>query len=103
MEDFECSAEIQSSGVHGRGLFATRSLQAGNLIFRKPRPLIATLDLARHDDSCANCFNSKLSEISLRMDDANVSAFDAKKCTACRVVSYCSKVRDVLRPFRQPH
>jgi hypothetical protein len=88
----KCFAEIKKSGVDGRGLFATKSLKAGELIFQKTRPLVTALDFTRQDDTCSNCFRSKLSELAVSSHGSVDASFGAKKCTGCRMVSYCSKV-----------
>jgi hypothetical protein len=94
MNSIECFAEISKSGIDGRGLFATKSIKAGQLIFRKSRPLVAALDVSRLEDTCANCFRSKLGE---GVYGAGVAGqiTDVKKCTGCRMVAYCSKVREL--------
>ncbi|KIW03676.1 uncharacterized protein PV09_04997 [Verruconis gallopava] len=83
----ESFAEIKKSGVDGRGLFASKSLKAGESIFRKARPLVAALDVPRLEDTCVNCFRTKLSEG--LYDEA--ATLEIKKCTGCRIVAYCGK------------
>jgi hypothetical protein len=89
-------AEVKKSGIDGRGLFAKKSLKAGELIFKKKRPLVAALDPARQYDTCASCFRSRLSELLNTDDESGDAAFDAKKCTGCHYVAYCSKVGDLF-------
>jgi SET and MYND domain-containing protein len=96
----KCFAEIKKSGIDGRGLFATKSLKAGELIFQKTRPLVAALDFIRQNDTCSNCFRSKLSELAVSSDASDNASFAAKKCTGCRMVSYCSKVHKSVITYK---
>jgi hypothetical protein len=87
----ETSAEVRKSGIDGRGLFATKGIEAGQLIFKKSRPLVAALDVQRLEDTCANCFQSQLGGAIYDPTVAEHIA-DVKKCTGCRMVAYCGKV-----------
>jgi hypothetical protein len=92
MIHMECFAEIRKSAVDGRGLFASVGIKAGELIFKKSRPLVAALDVPRLGDTCAKCFRSKLGEGFYGVGIPG-QITEVKKCTGCRRVAYCSRVR----------
>ena len=86
----QCHAYVKHSDTAGNGLFAAKKILPGELIFSLQRPLIAVLDSARFEDTCANCFAwTAESAIGSRGDAAGVSV---SACTGCRTLRYCSKV-----------
>jgi len=84
-------AVIKNSPVSGRGLFATKDLQAGELIFSIERPLVCVLDGTHLDDTCANCFvSSQGPPIGRTVRD--VDDVQLKACARCKQMKFCGKV-----------
>ena len=73
----------------GTGLFTSKRIEAGELVFKVERPLITVLDSARLRSCCEWCLTSGHEGECL--DDADVGV-RLRACTGCRVVRYCSKV-----------
>ncbi|KAK7542872.1 uncharacterized protein J3D65DRAFT_615241 [Phyllosticta citribraziliensis] len=73
------------SPIAGNGLFAKKAFQEGELIFGIPRPMLTELDSAGLRLYCSNCF--------VRSNDGLPGSRHIKisACSACKVVSYCSK------------
>lgn len=82
--------EIRPSEVARNGLFATKAVKQGDIIWLRSRPLIAELKSEQLLDSCANCFLGP-TEAELKAYEPTVPFVTA--CTGCRKVRYCSKVR----------
>lgn len=82
-------AETKPSSVGGRGLFATKSYSAGDALLSLDRPLIAVLDKARVDDTCAWCF--AWTELPVPSGAGINQASMVNWCTGCKKVKYCSK------------
>lgn len=86
--------KVQKSGVHGggRGLFAQKDFQPGDLVFSTTRPYVAELDTLRLRDTCSWCFvrqpgGEESNPVSLQSSNNGV---ELKPCSACRRVRYCS-------------
>ncbi|KAF1986252.1 SET domain-containing protein [Aulographum hederae CBS 113979] len=84
----EFHAQVQGSSTAGNGLFATKDIPAGGLIFRKTRPLIGVLDIGHLADTCSNCFVWTQDHSLLEPTDVPK---EVKACTGCQVLRYCSK------------
>lgn len=82
------NAYVQRSPVAGNGLFASQTFDGGDLILSLHRPLLAVLDIARLEDTCAHCFAGAETDAFNLNEVKTVNA-----CTGCRKVRYCSKVR----------
>ena len=87
----ELHASVRKSTVSGNGLFADEDIPAGELILSIPRPLVGVLDIARLQDTCANCFTwTAASSIGSRQYVP--AGTSVQGCTGCNSVKYCSKV-----------
>lgn len=79
----------------GRGLFAAKDFQPGDVVLAIDRPLVAELDIDRLSDSCAWCFQRGATDPLERLQSASMGLptgfIEAKACTGCHRVSYCSK------------
>ena len=69
----------------GSGLFATKELKPGSLIFQDREPFVAVIDSPFLTKACAWCF-TYIEEIS---PDDNVKI---NACTGCQILRYCGKV-----------
>ena len=69
----------------GNGLFASRPVLPGELIFGIDQPAVAVPDTARLGDTCSNCFAG-----ASRGDAADHVVLST--CTGCHTVRYCTKV-----------
>ncbi|EGP88636.1 uncharacterized protein MYCGRDRAFT_37947, partial [Zymoseptoria tritici IPO323] len=74
--------EVKQSAIPGagRGLFATKDFEPGDIVLSLDRPYVAELDIDRLCDTCAWCFQ--------RLPAGFVQT---KACTGCKKVRYCSK------------
>ena len=73
----------------GTGLFTTKSIQAGEMVFKNERPLITVLDSARLRSCCEWCLTTGHEGGDMDHGDGGVKL---RACTGCGVVRYCSKV-----------
>ena len=85
------NAIIRDSPTAGRGLFATRDIPAGDLIFYIQRPLLCVADRARLEDTCANCL-VWVNGFSVEERGTGSDPVTLKACLRCKQVKYCSKV-----------
>jgi hypothetical protein len=89
--------EIKDSRISGagRGLFATKDFQPGDLVVSVDRPLVAELDVERLRDTCAWCFQRGETDPTERAQAASMGlptgSVEVKACTGCHRVAYCSK------------
>ncbi|KAK4495782.1 hypothetical protein PRZ48_013050 [Zasmidium cellare] len=90
--------ERKKSGIEGagRGLFAKKDFQPGDVIFTLDRPYVAELDINRLQDTCAWCFQRGAADDEERARRAALGFFtgggiETKACTGCKRVRYCSK------------
>ncbi|KAI0137104.1 hypothetical protein BJ170DRAFT_44026 [Xylariales sp. AK1849] len=89
--------EVRESRINGagRGLFARKDFQPGDLVVAVDRPLVAELNIDRIADSCAWCFQRGATDPLERKQAASMglpSGFvQVKACSGCRRTSYCSK------------
>ena len=74
----------------GSGLFATKNIEAGELIFTLDRPAVAALDSASLPNVCSNCFVSASGITALY--GGSSEDVTLKACTGCKTLRYCSKV-----------
>jgi hypothetical protein len=91
------NVEIKQSQIAGagRGLFARKDFQPGDLVLAVDRPLIAELETDRLVDSCAWCFQRGETDPFSRAQAASMGLpngfVEVKTCSGCRRVAYCSK------------
>ncbi|KAH8675535.1 hypothetical protein BX600DRAFT_507765 [Xylariales sp. PMI_506] len=91
------NVEVRESQIPGagRGLFARKDFQPGDLVVALDRPLVAELDVERLLDTCAWCFQRSATDQRERAQAVAMgfpTGFtEVKACTGCRRVSYCSK------------
>lgn len=87
----------------GSGLFAVNDIPAGSEIFRTS-PLITVAESA-YQGICDFCFLNKNTSVNPNGRFYGSAEDDVRpeitRCGACRVASYCSKVR-TFNPFSQP-
>lgn len=94
----ESHVAVKPSLVSGNGLFATRSLPAGELVLQLKRPLVGVLDTPRLEDTCSNCFawssdsDGNDMQLVLGNSTAVTATTTVNACVGCRKVKYCSKV-----------
>lgn len=81
--------EVRSSPLGGRGLFATKPHQPGEVLLALERPFIAVLDKPRVEDTCAWCFS--WTELPVLSGAGVNRAAKVNWCTGCKKVKYCSK------------
>lgn len=78
----------------GRGLFAKKDFQPGDVIYSTSRPYVAELDTRRMQDTCAWCFvrqTDSQNEDSTTAVSQSANGMQVKPCGACQRVKYCSK------------
>lgn len=73
----------------GTGLYTSKQIEAGKLVFKDERPLITVLDSARLRGCCEWCLTAGHEGGDL---DDGYGGVRLRACTGCRVVRYCSKV-----------
>jgi hypothetical protein len=93
--DTKGQATLRASSIPGagNGLFATRDLGAGELIFRLQRPLVAVLDEGCLERYCSECFAEE--EADSNADDDDGVGRKRRKilmCAGCKVLGFCGKV-----------
>jgi SET and MYND domain-containing protein len=91
------NVEVKKSQIvgAGRGLFALKDFQAGDLVLAIDRPLVAELDVDRLSDSCAWCFQRGETDPASRAQAASMGLpngfVEVKSCAGCHRIAYCSK------------
>jgi hypothetical protein len=80
---------VKPSPVSGRGLFAKKSLAAGEPILIIERPLLCVLDELHLVDTCGNCFKQFGKEDS-NEDETKKATLAA--CSRCKQIKFCGKV-----------
>jgi hypothetical protein len=79
----------------GDGVFAGCDFGAGEHLVAMHRPLVASLDTERLNDTCANCYTwTEGSSIGSRLYVREGTKVQA--CAGCKRFRYCSKVQSVL-------
>ena len=73
-------------GHEQSGLFAAKDIDAGELIIRLARPLLAVLDSPHYNDTCSNCF------VSTSENEDEEEQVKLSICGGCGVVRFCGKV-----------
>ena len=100
---------IGDAGAAGKGLFSTRKIRPGQVIFSLPRPLVTSLDTPAFEFACEWCFHGNgeaaVGQVPLdtqanRMDNVEVKLL---RCTGCRLVKYCSKVGELVCLLRSQY
>lgn len=71
----------------GTGLFTSKSVPAGELVFAIERPLVRIPDNEHLAKACYNCFYLEPPEGRSELETRTL-----KICNGCKVVKYCSKV-----------
>ncbi|KAI0018971.1 hypothetical protein F4780DRAFT_793779 [Xylariomycetidae sp. FL0641] len=100
--------EVKPSGIRGagRGLFARRDLQPGEVVVSLERPLVGELETERLLDTCGWCFQRGATDPLERQQAAAMGLpnglLDIKGCTGCRRVGYCSKACQA-RAWKREH
>lgn len=82
----------------GTGLFTSRTIHAGELVFHIDRPLLCVPDNRCLNEVCYHCFVWLPGGMS--MVDGITTKLQV--CTGCKVVRYCSKVggmSSIIRPW----
>ena len=82
-------SEVKSSPLGGRGLFATKTHEAGDILLAVDRPLVAVLDKPRVEDTCAWCFS--WTELPILSGAGVNQVAKVNLCTGCKKVRYCSR------------
>jgi hypothetical protein len=90
-------ARAAKSQTSGNGLFANKAFGAGELILSIRRPLVGVVDVARVNDTCANCFTWTNSSVGSLVDDD--SETNVKACSGCKYLRFCGKVS--IGPIRR--
>jgi SET and MYND domain-containing protein len=85
----QAGTEVKHSPLGGRGLFATKAFDGGDVILDLQRPLIAVLDGPRVEDTCSWCFS--WTELPVLSGAGINQAVKVNWCTGCKQVKYCSK------------
>lgn len=81
--------EVKPSPLGGKGTFATKTQEPGDVLLALDRPLIVALDKTRLEDTCSWCLSWT--------DPPAISgavvhqAAKVSWCTGCKKVKYCSK------------
>ncbi|SMR49413.1 unnamed protein product [Zymoseptoria tritici ST99CH_3D1] len=89
--------EVKQSAIPGagRGLFATKDFNPGDIVLSLDRPYVAELDIDRLCDTCAWCFQRGATAEEERKNSAALGLpagfVQTKACTGCKKVRYCSK------------
>lgn len=89
--------EVRPSRIPGagNGLFAKKAFAPGDMVVSLPRPLIAELDMARLEDTCAWCCSRAATDPMERMKSQELGLpagfVEVKACTGCKKIKYCSK------------
>ncbi|KAF2210233.1 hypothetical protein CERZMDRAFT_45763, partial [Cercospora zeae-maydis SCOH1-5] len=91
------NVEVKKSGIDnaGRGLFAKKDFEPGDVVLSLDRPYVAELDTSRLSDTCAWCFlkgvtaEERAKAVALGLPASNI---ETKQCTGCKRVRYCSKI-----------
>lgn len=95
----------QKTPTAGTGLFTSKPLPAGELIFRLERPLVSVLDSVRLRDTCEGCFRWLPASADGRTEDAELTDGGEggkgvlRDCLGCKVVRYCCKVGFYILDF----
>lgn len=76
--------KAQPSAGAGTGLFATRDIADGEVIWEEERPLLAVLDSARLKEACSWCFTY--------VGEKNDDGSRLKVCTGCKILRFCDVV-----------
>lgn len=88
---------IRDSPNHGgKGMFATSFIGLDEEVASVWHPLVAILDTDRLKDTCYYCLTSpEMPSLVMEADQKDKGGSDGelKKCSACKIVRYCSKVR----------
>lgn len=74
-------------GPAGTGLFTSKSLGPGDLVFQDTRPLGCVLDTPLLEHRCTWCLTGQSS-----MHMGAQKHINLKKCSGCRVVRFCNQV-----------
>ena len=80
----------QAPNNAGKGLFASKAIEAGEEIFRIDRPLVSVLDSPHMKDACANCFVWVPENAVGQFGESK--AIKLRACQGCKVDKYCSTV-----------
>lgn len=101
------NVQVKQSGIEsaGRGLFAKKDFQPGDIVLALNRPFVAELDQERLRDTCAWCLQrgasaeDRAKATSLGLPIAGI---ETKACTGCKRVRYCSKTCQT-RAWKREH
>ncbi|KAI5361060.1 putative SET domain, Zinc finger, MYND-type, 4Fe-4S ferredoxin-type, iron-sulfur binding protein [Septoria linicola] len=101
------NVEVKKSGIDnaGRGLFAKKNFEPGEIVLALDRPYVAELDTERLHDTCAWCFQrgtspeDRAKAAALGLPSAGI---ETKQCTGCKRVRYCSKTCQT-RAWKREH
>jgi hypothetical protein len=104
------NVEVTQSQIAGagRGLFARKDFQPGDVVLAVDRPLVAELDVDRMADSCAWCFQRGETDPFSRAQAASMGLpngfIEVKACSGCHRVACKCHAKLYLAPssrFRQ--
>lgn len=81
----------QNTPAAGTTLYTSQAIAPGELIFRVDRPLVAVIDPSELEHTCEGCYLYVGDGATMNREDEVRKK--VKKCTGCKVVAYCCKVR----------
>jgi hypothetical protein len=83
---------VNSAGERvGDGVFAGQDFGAGEQVVAIPRPMTASLDTLRLEDTCANCY-VWTEGVSIGSRLYVKKGTKVSTCAGCQTFRYCSKV-----------
>jgi hypothetical protein len=80
---------INQSATHGNGLFATQTVQPGEVLYSKSSVFLGVVSWQNLSTTCSNCFKPP-------GDVSNNQPIWVKACAQCKLLHFCSKVRPAL-------
>lgn len=94
-------AIVKQSPTAGLGLFATKDLEPGHLIFELDRALVGTLDTALLGEHCSNCYiqagaidphATQSDDFSKLRNGMEIGGATIRECSGCSLLAFCGKV-----------
>ena len=88
---------VRTSDIEGagRGVFANKDFQAGDLILSLARPMVAELNVERLIDTCSWCCQKAITDPVERSMASQMgvpaASIELKSCLGCKKIRYCSK------------
>ncbi|CZR65988.1 uncharacterized protein PAC_15888 [Phialocephala subalpina] len=88
------NVELKDSAMYGgKGVFATKDIGEGGLVFSIQKPLLAIMGSHELKSVCDNCLAKVwlLKEPDLKLYSTPKFDMELKTCAGCKVVDYCSR------------